>query len=81
MIFTAMAVLAFSAVSVAKSPNSIAKNPQVMKKENKLSVKVAGPDCVAHRFQTYNYARQQGLSKSDSSRAAYSAYFSCMAIM
>jgi hypothetical protein len=81
MIFTAMAVLAFSAVSVAKSPNSIAKNPQVMKKENKLSVKVAGPDCASHRFHTYIYARQAGLSKDQSSSVAYEAYFSCMSIM
>jgi hypothetical protein len=73
MIFTAMAVLAFSAVSMAKSP-------QVMKKVNKVSVKVAGPDCELHRFLTYVEARRQGLNERDASAASYSAYFSCMAI-
>ena len=74
MIFTAMAVLAFSAVSMAKSP-------KVVKKTKKVNVKVAAPDCGLEKFKAYIFFREMGFSRDEASSASYSVYFDCMQIM
>ena len=74
IVFTAMAVLAFSAVAIAE--NRVKES--VEKVANKKVVFLT--DCTLAKFVAYNDARAAGFSREDALDISYSVYFTCMAL-
>lgn len=74
LVFTALAVVAFSAVSKAEN---LAKE-SVEKVANKKVL--LSTDCLLAKFVAYNDARAAGLTRDEATAASYSVYFTCMAL-
>ena len=85
MFFTAIALLAFSATSMA---NTIeikeivipAAEGKELNSESKKEIKVIKTDCNLVRFKAYNSARSDGWSHQDASGMSYSIYFTCLSV-
>nr|WP_315218298.1 hypothetical protein [uncultured Flavobacterium sp.] len=79
LVFTAIAVIAFSGVSIASNivKDNLAKSnlEKVTKKKVKLST-----DCTLAKFTAYNDAIAAGFSREDALDISYSVYFTCMGL-
>jgi hypothetical protein len=80
LLFTAVAIVAFSGVSIA---NTIADEDVVKEnKEAKVVQKIMQTDteCLMAKFVAYNDSRRAGFSEAVSIANSYSIYFTCMGI-
>lgn len=75
LVFTALAVVAFSGVGMAK-------NVEVKESIKKTSKKkaVAATDCNAAKFVAYVDAKAAGFSHEESVGMSYSVYFMCLGL-
>ncbi|UQD55257.1 hypothetical protein [Flavobacterium sp. K5-23] len=74
LVFTAVAVVAFSGVTMASVRATDNAKKIIMKKVFVIT------DCNAAKFVAYVDARAAGFSKEDASRMSYSVYFMCMGL-
>ena len=79
--FTAIAMIAFSGVSMA---NTIA-DEEVVTENSKIEVKKIllqeDTKCRAAKFKCYVDARAAGFSVQDATSMSYSIYFTCMGLL
>ena len=77
LVFTAIAVIAFSGVSKAEN---LANENLAKESDEKLANEeiLLSTDCDLAKFVAYNDARAAGLSVEDARSASYSVYFTCM---
>ncbi len=75
MVFSAIALVAFSFAGMANGKEIEIKEP---KKEKKEQVKKVKADCKLIKFQAYTQARIDGFSHEDASGMSYAIYFNCL---
>ena len=75
LFFSAVALVAFSSVSMA---NTIDVEQEKTTDNDNSKKEIVDPDCNWYSFQVYNTARENGYTVSDASILANRMYFQCM---
>lgn len=75
LFFSAVALVAFSSVSMANTIEIEVKKTTCSDNSKK---DIVDPDCHWYSFQVYNSARENGYSVSDANILANRMYFRCM---
>lgn len=74
LLFTAIAVVAFSGVSIAE--NRVKESVEKVANKKVLF----STDCTLAKFVAYNDARAAGFSREVATQISYSVYFTCMGL-